>query len=242
MIQMLLLAYLMMPSALLAGDKSICGSWDDRRPSYDPRLARVQKKVAKSGCSLTLFGRACAITAGHCDKHFVEAHFNVPMSNKDGTINSSVSEDIYPVRFIIDSSADGKGKDFAVLMLGKNLLTNKLPGEVQGHYDISLERPKVGQYVTVTGYGADRDLGDETRNYTQQLGVGEVVPIETRVISYLADTWGGSSGSPIIIKNKVVGIHTHGNCESNDGVNSGSLISETPELMRAILACLAFER
>jgi len=138
--------------------------------------------------------------------------------------------------------AAGKGKDFAVVMLGRNAITKRLPGEVQGHYEITLGRPMLGQSVKVTGYGADRDFGEEIRNYTQQSGFGKIVSIDKSTISYRADTWGGSSGSPIIIRNKIIGIHTHGNCESSDGENSGSLISAFPELKNAVLGCLAFER
>ena len=78
MIKLIFILLLLYCGAVLGNDKSICGSWDDRRPSFDRKLARVQKSQAKSGCTLTLIGKSCAITAGHCKRHFVEAHFNVP--------------------------------------------------------------------------------------------------------------------------------------------------------------------
>ena len=68
-------------------NKSICGLSDSRIPSFDRKVGRLQKLNAnKGGCTITLIGRTCGISAGHCEGSFVESHFNVPRSDSNGHI------------------------------------------------------------------------------------------------------------------------------------------------------------
>ena len=76
--------------------KSICGE-DDRIISNNFKVARIQRSNGVSGCTFTLIGRSCGVSVGHCENHFKEAHFNVPLSNNFGRIRRSIPEDIYSV-------------------------------------------------------------------------------------------------------------------------------------------------
>ena len=73
-----------------AMNKSICGGEDNRRPTRDSRIGRLQKKKSKkSGCTVTMVGTSCAISAGHCSTNPRQVHFNVPRSLNNGEIRNS---------------------------------------------------------------------------------------------------------------------------------------------------------
>jgi V8-like Glu-specific endopeptidase len=224
-------------------NKSVCFNRDYRFLSNDARVGRVQKPDGKSGCTATMIGRVCAISAGHCHRKYEDLHFNVPLSSKEGKINLSSSEDIYPV--IKDSivfSEEQKGNDYGVFRLRANSITGIYPGDAQGYYSIRKYSVAPGTYIRVIGYGADRDEGHQERNYAQQTSYSRINEVEPSFITYQADTWGGSSGSPVLdLNDQIIGIHTHGDCDESGGRNSGTLIYRSPELMRAIYQCLSWE-
>lgn len=225
-----------------AGTKTICGS-DDRILSTNPKVARILKVGARAGCTATLIGKSCVISAGHCNSTFVIAEFNTPES-RGGRIQSSLPEDRYEV--ISDSIVykdGGYGNDYAVMRLNKNALTGKYPGDVQGNYEVGTELvPVKGDMIRITGYG--RDASDPIRNFAQQSNFGPVYEVNGATLKHRADTMGGNSGSSVIHEEtgKIIGIHTHGGCSSSrSSANSSTLIAKRPEFVKAIKACLAFE-
>ena len=225
-------------------DKSICFGVDHRFPSNDPKVGRVQRPDDKSGCTATLVGRSCAISAGHCKRRFQDVHFNVPDSSADGKIHPSKDFDIYPLdKESIIIADNGKGDDYAVFRLAKNPITNEFPGDTQGYYPVSFSKVYPGDGIRIISFGADRDEGDEHRNYTQQTSSANIIEVQEGYLSYQADTWGGSSGAPVIDnEGKVIGIHTHGDCNEEGGRNSGTSIHSSLKLRNAILDCLLWER
>lgn len=224
-------------------EKTICGQQDDRIPSFNPKIARVLEIGAPAGCTITMIGRSCAISAGHCLPTFEAAEFNTPLSS-DGRIQHPAKEDIYMVdKSSIISKNGGVGNDYAVLRLKANSITGKLPGDLQGHYDVSFKVPKTGDMVRITGYGADRN--DDDRNFAQQTHSGpiESLPRSGSIMNHLADTMGGNSGSSIIHEStgKIIAIHTHGGCSSRGGANGSTLIATHNAAKAAVLKCLKWE-
>ena len=227
-----------------AMNKTICGEVDDRTPSNDPMVGRAIRKGDNGGCTITMIGKACAVSAGHCTSTFEIAEFNTPMS-QNGRIGNSLPEDTYEVdQTSIVYRNGGVGNDYAVLRLMANTLTGKFAGEAQGFYPVSLTGPQVGDIVRITGYGLDSSEPD--RNLAQQSHIGPIASLATRGarMSHQVDTMGGNSGSSIILEStgEIVGIHTHGGCYTRGGANGSTSIAGHPEFQAAISACLAWEQ
>ena len=222
--------------------KSICGT-DDRTPSSVPEVGRlIGKMTDNGGCTVTMIGKTCAISAGHCKSTFGFAEFNTPESRR-GNIQHPEPEDIYEIdKASVVSEYTGLGNDWAVMRIKKNSITKRFPGAVQGNYTVAFETPVPGEVVRITGYGLDRR--EPTRNLAQQTHTGEVTRLNGSVMYHVADTMGGNSGSSIIREadQKIVAIHTNGGCYSRGGSNAATVISENEELAKAIRACLKFER
>ncbi|MBT7609168.1 MAG: trypsin-like serine protease [Bacteriovoracaceae bacterium] len=228
---------------LASNEKTICGQQDDRVPSFNPKIARVLKIGAPAGCTLTMIGRTCAISAGHCISTFEAAEFNTPLSS-GGTIQHPPKEDIYMVdKSTLVYKNGGMGNDYAVLRLKANAITGKLAGDLQGHYDVSFNMPETGDMVRITGYGADR--ADRERNFAQQTHNGPIERLSrsSAVMNHRADTMGGNSGSSIIHENtgKIIAIHTHGGCSRRGGANGSTLLAAHKKAQAAIKACLQWE-
>ena len=103
-------------------EKSICGLFDDRRPSFNPKVGRVLRPGDRNGCSITLIGKTCAISAGHCHERLEKVEFNVPLSDANGKIRPSDPSDVYPVdKETIVFQYEGKGSDWSVFRLKKIL-------------------------------------------------------------------------------------------------------------------------
>jgi V8-like Glu-specific endopeptidase len=231
-------------TSFASSEKTICGQQDDRVPSYNPKVARVLEVGAPAGCTITMIGRTCAISAGHCLPTFEAAEFNTPLSS-NGNIQHPDKEDIYMVdKSSIVSKNAGIGNDYAVLRLKANSITGKFAGDLQGHYNVSFDMPKTGDMVRITGYGADR--GDRDRNFAQQTHSGpiESLPRSGAIMNHRADTMGGNSGSSIIHERtgKIIAIHTHGGCSSRGGSNGSTLIATHAKVKKAIVACLKWEQ
>jgi V8-like Glu-specific endopeptidase len=223
-------------------EKTICGQQDDRIPSFNPKVARVLEIGAPAGCTMTMIGRSCAISAGHCMATFEAAEFNTPLSS-NGRIQHPAKEDIYMVdKSSIVSKNSGVGNDYAVLRLKANSITGNLPGDLQGHYNVSFVLPKAGDMVRISGYGADRN--DNDRNFAQQTHSGPIENLTRSIMYHRADTMGGSSGSSIIHENtgKIIAIHTHGGCSSRGGANGSTLLATHKAAKAAILKCLKWEK
>ena len=225
-------------------NKSICGLHDDRRPSFNPSVGRVLRPGDKNGCSITLIGKTCAISAGHCHERLDQVEFNVPLSDSIGKIRPSDPSDVYPVDpKSIKFQYEGKGKDWSVFRLGKNSYSNNFPGERFGYHAVAKGSPELGDQLVIFSYGSDKTPGELERNYVQQISSGPVLIIDENFLSYTADTKGGSSGASVIsVKtNEVYGIHTHGWCDEEGGWNSATLINGNIELKNAISSCLSWE-
>jgi len=242
------IAVIALSSPAMSMEKTICGSSDDRRPSFNPKVGRSLKTLnAIGGCTVTMIGRTCAITAGHCAAHLNFLEFNTPLS-RDGRIQHPEKTDIYEMeKGSLFYSNNGKGKDYAVARYKQNEITGRYPGDAQGFYPVSLRKPRSNKLdIVITGYGIDNDNSD--RNMAQQVHSGKTVSIGGAfggaVLKHTVDTMGGNSGSSIINKNtgKIIGIHTHGGCYSSGGTNHGTAIAYVPELVKAIKSCLDYER
>ena len=179
----------------------------------------------------------CAV-GGHCHSILDEVSFNVPKS-RNGQLGRSLDKDRYQIdRYETYYANNGLGDDYAVLKLLANEVTGKLPGEVQGHYDVSFERVKIGDVIFVTGYGKD---ARPDRNHSQQTHQASIVSLSQSTLQHNIDTRFGNSGSVIIdqVTKKIIGIHTHGACYSEGGSNFGTLISRHTRLSQAIRNCLS---
>jgi V8-like Glu-specific endopeptidase len=241
---LLLLALLSTPS--LAYEKTICGYNDDRLPSFDMKVARALKDVnGTGGCTVTMIGKSCAVSAGHCASYLKVAEFNTPPSI-DGQIQHPAPVDVYHMEEgSLFYRNGGPGKDYAVVRYLPNKITGQYPGDVQGNYEVSFEAP-VSDIINIslTGYGLDRK--DPERNLAQQNHTGQTVSINenTAVLRHAVDTMGGNSGSSIIDQatGKIIGIHTHGGCSRREGSsNQATSIYHVKAYTDAIKACLAHE-
>ena len=246
MVKVLILGLLAVTTTVMASNdsvKTICGQ-DERVLSYNPRVARILKVGDAAGCTVTLIGKSCAVSAGHCTSTFQIAEFNTPVS-RGGKIQNSKPKDVYRVnKNSIKYENGGQGNDWAVLRLDKNKITGKFPGELQGYYDISSSfRPAKGDLITITGYG--RDASDPIRNFAQQTNSGPIYSVSRGIIRHRADTMGGNSGSSILhlASNQIIGIHTHGGCRSsgNTSANASTLVAGNSKFSSAIAACLKYE-
>jgi V8-like Glu-specific endopeptidase len=221
--------------------KSICGTTDERDLSSEPRVARIRMESAPAGCTVTMIGRTCAVSAGHCHSTFGIAEFNTEPS-VDGRIVPSAPEDTYrvdrPSAVYLDR---GQGRDWAVVRVLPNEITGAYPGDAQGTFSVSYEMPNVGDVIRITGYGTARG---SDRNFAQQTHTGEIASmVRGGSIRHIADTTGGNSGSSIILEasQEIIGIHTHGGCHARGGANSGTLIAGNDDFQDAIRSCLQWE-
>lgn len=224
--------------------KSICGANDDRVLSHEPTIGRLSIENKYQGCTVTLIGNRCALTAGHCKQVLVKAEFNTPDSYDSKPVPSA-KEDVYYVdQNSIEYQDDGPGKDWSVFKFLPNRITGKFPGVVQGYKSVSFDKLHKDVDVRITGYGYDPD--DFYGNFAQQTHTGKIIFnggifLERSVLKHTVDTMGGNSGSTIILEDtqEIIGIHTHGGCMRRDGANEGTIINKHRALKNAIKSCLA---
>lgn len=223
--------------------KSICDDSDSRTPSFELPIGRILQTGAPAGCTVTMIGRTCAISAGHCLRTFEEVHFNTPLSS-NGQIQLPDEEDIYFVdKDSIVHEYRGIGADWAVLRIQQNELTGQWPGDVQGYLPTSFAPRRVGDYIRITGYG--RAAGPDV-NFAQQTHIGPIVTLDPQrhILRHRADTTGGNSGSAVVDERtgEIIGVHTHAGCTSRGGANHSTLAEAHQDLQEAVYACLAWER
>lgn len=223
------------------GQKSICGPDDDRQLSNDPAVGRIiESRNSDGGCTLTMIGKSCALSAGHCTEILKYAEFNVPLSKDDGRANHPAQEDVYEIEEESVKHEYNKKSDWTVFKLKPNAITGKLAGEVQGYYPVAFKIPNKGEILKITGFGTDHK--EPEKHVAQQTHTGEVSSISTfsSKMSYSVDTMPGNSGSSIILEEtgEVIGVHTNGGCSSRGGDNSGYLISKEDDFKNAVLECL----
>ncbi|MFT7668382.1 MAG: V8-like Glu-specific endopeptidase [Planctomycetota bacterium] len=214
-------------------EESICGSTDDRVLSTDPRVARILP-VGCTGWLIDDCGQ-CFLTAGHCSGGVSVLQFNVPLSNNSGSLNHPPASEQYSA----DSSSmqtnggQGVGNDWAYFGAFANSNTGLTPGQASGSVFALVNPPSAsGTTIRVTGHGVDGG----NRNQVQQTHAGPAVSLSSSSLSYVTDTQGGNSGSPVIWDqiDQAVGIHTHGGCGSTGGSNNGT--ASTNSGLQAALA------
>lgn len=240
------LLLLVISTNIHATEKSICGSNDDRTLSNDRKVARASSLRKLVGCTVTMIGRSCAISAGHCVDSLEKASFNVPISDKYGAKESNPSDIYLRTKDYLRYKDGGRGNDWAIIKLLPNTVTGKYPGDVQGFYKVALNStPRKSDRVIISGYGLDSN--DPLVSFSQQSDTGSIKKLgswlKPSTIEHTVDTMGGNSGSSIILERtqQIIGIHTHGGCDSS-GSNYGTLISKNKILKDVIEQCLDWEK
>jgi len=207
---------------IIGGWETICGSNDDRVPSFDNRSVRMLNASGTNACSGWLASHSsCVLSAGHCFPGLaVVAEVNVPLSDPNGSLNHPPIEDQFPVRQnSLQWVNGGPGNDWAIAQLFPNNL-GQSAAQLHSFYQIGFFQPSIGDTIRITGFGSDSGTSDQI----QQTHTGPHVANSGDRLRYAADTTGGSSGSAVIHEatGAVVGIHTHGGCTSSGGSNSGT--------------------
>ncbi|MBA7679562.1 hypothetical protein ES703_87860 [subsurface metagenome] len=219
------------------GIENICGDDDDRVRSTDPRVGRI----VPVGCTGWIVSNGAHLTAGHCtdgtgtDMQTLE--FNIPDSLANGTIQHPGPEDQYPIdagSIVFFNDDDGYiGNDWAVFGCNANSNTGLLPVQGQNAF-YRMSRDHSPADVRVTGCGQDDMPRGSTGswnsdNQTLQTHWGEYLGERVEgssdvIIEYIADTMGGSSGSPVIIygRTTTLGIHTNAGCDPPNNGNQGT--------------------
>ena len=212
-----------------------CGTTDDRLPSSDPRVGRMQPSI----CTAFLVEH-CGhplLTAGHCAGGAYVVEFNTPPSSSIGNIVHPPPSDQYAVDDLsLQAEINGLGADWCVFGCFANPNTGKTPFEAQLAAFMPRNPPPFspGVVLRVTGHG--NDLTPPNRNFVQQSSTGPYVSHFGNVVRYQSDTESGNSGSPVILEatGEVIGIHTNGGCDAAlTGSNAGTSLAK-PELANAL--------
>lgn len=246
-----LLASAMLLSSNVFAD--ICGKTDDRVWSNDPRIGKISKFGKPNGCTISLIGNNCALTAGNCSDVDV-AQFNLPKSI-NGVTQEAKPEDQYEVENG-QYHVDGVGTNWGVVKLRPNAITGKSAHEVQGAFQYDAMKAKKAMSIKVISYSiADNStypvqsgkvppspLAD-ILNYSQQVAFGKILKTASGFklarLDHDADTGTTSAGAAIVDMDSdaLVGISTHGGCRQTDNVNAGTIIYNNKELEKAIKYC-----
>jgi V8-like Glu-specific endopeptidase len=235
------MALLLTTSAFATRTFTICGEKDDRRPSFVKQVGRAVKPGAQVGCTLTLIGRSCAISAGHCFNDLKIAQFNT-YHNKAGILLSKPEDTYYIDDLSVLSQNSGHGKDWSVFKILPNEMTKRYPGDRQGYLKTNMNKfQRHGSSVTITGYGWLSYT--ENKNGPQQTHTSTLLISKGSEFYYDVDTMGGNSGSSVVNEdNEILGVHTHGYCSEDGGANQGTLISRHESFKTAIQDCLKWEK
>lgn len=219
------------------GERSICGTADNRALSSDPAVARIMPSM----CTGWLFNDAnrTILSAGHCGvPEGSVAQFNVPLSDSGGALRHPSPRDQYPVDVTsVQSRAGTIGNDWAYFGCFPNSETGLTAYQAQGaclYLANTLPAP-VGQGVRVTGFGSTNGPIPWTWNRVQKSHVGPFASVDGTIVYHAADTTGGNSGSPVIVEpdRTVIAIHTHGGCMTTGGANAGTSVLQ-PELRESM--------
>ncbi len=225
---------------------------DHRVSVADPRVGRV---ISTAGpCSGWLTSIGAVLTAGHCPlgtpgtPTVSVIQFNVPPSRGDGVPISPPSADQYPVKsFAISTVQNPPGRDWQIAAVLPNGANESAYDKQKAFFRLSAQTlsPTPPTLLQIIGFGQDRlpvgsarDLN--AQNLTEQTDVGilnSIVATPTSAcLSYLVDTDGGNSGSPVFLPatDIAVGIHTwSGDCAGGSQANAGTLLS-LPALGQAL--------
>jgi len=204
--------------------QSICGDTDDRQYSNDVRAGRI------GGCTGWLISEDVFIQAGHCGTPSSSARIHFI-----NTSGSAPAEDQYAVDVASYQGINGGvGNDWGAGRLLPNSATGLLPGVAQsakcdgegcGWYNLgTVPDQTAGNNIRITGYGTAA-----TDSRYQKTHIGALTTIGSTSLSYVPDTTGGNSGSPVIHEETgdAIGVHTHGGCSATGGSNSGTRIDKS---------------
>jgi V8-like Glu-specific endopeptidase len=219
--------------------KSVCGK-DQRELSQIAPIGQAVSSIQNYiGCTVTMISDECAISARHCLDELKYVRFNLPQV--PGYFYNSDPEDIYAINqksIITGTKIMSSSDDWAVFKIYRNSITNKLPGEKQGTFNISMDVPNEDDEVRITGYGTDSDTD---KSLFQQTALGNITKLKSGLIHHKVDTEPGVSGAAVILEesDEIIGIHIKGGCSRLLwGSNKAVSIYENTELKNAIANCL----
>ncbi|MFN3453551.1 MAG: trypsin-like serine protease [Pseudobdellovibrio sp.] len=243
---------------MINANADMCESKDERALSHDSKVGRLSQPkpnpAQNTACTATLISDKCAITASHCLTHnnASQVEFNTPESI-NSIPQSSRAEDIYSIESFRMNDTVRIGDNWAVIRLKPNVITGQLPGVKQGFYQAAMNvKHQDNEPIRVVEYGysgtysypvADADR----KNYAQKTSYGYLkkggVFLLPSKMTYVASNTNPGAAVISVKTNEVVGIGTHGGCESpapiaGDKSNAGTFIYGNAKLKAAIKACI----
>lgn len=199
----------------------ICGSLDwidvENASSSVQKMAesvghfRVQFGGQTSACSGTLISENVFLTAGHCvDVNRVNNQLGSSFANQAALCASTQvvfnfqnvggspasSQPSFGCASIIQSS-DTSGYDYALVQLTGS------PGQTFGFLEADFRRPVEDDPITIIHHPS---------LMVKKVSTDTIRDVTNRHIKHRADTQGGSSGAPIIVDGRIIGIHERGGC------------------------------
>lgn len=165
-----------------------------------------------------LIGPKTVITAGHCvhggagDSYFLEVEVIPGMNRIQMPYGSQVSRKL---RASKDWKVSGNAaNDYGAILLDEEFSSST--GGSPGHLDVAvLSDAELEQLeVNISGYPGDKPTG------TQWHAGGPLQRVSASRLSYMIDTYGGHSGSPIVRllsdgSRHAIGIHNYGGCPNH---------------------------
>ena len=134
--RILIIMALCLPMIGQAKQKKVIGGIDSRLPSNKSGVARVSMlRSLPGGCTATLIGKSCMISAGHCIENLKIVEFNTRGTNSYGKLNETNRRDIFKVDTgsIKSYFKKNEAEDWVVFRVKKkNLVSGKEQGRIQG--------------------------------------------------------------------------------------------------------------
>ena len=214
--------------------RSQCGPWDERTPTYDLRVARMQP----IGCTGWQFNnRPNAMgSAGHCSPGSGDIMvFGPPLSNSSGSWQFPPPS----MQYAVDGSSvrrvnGGIGNDWSVYGVFNNSTTglNVMDAMLDSYPTVTGNAPAVnGQQIRITGFGSNSTPDPIPNEWDLALKThtGPYVQVSGTRLRYAPDTSGGNSGSPVVDDStgRIIGVHSHAGCSTSGGSNQGTAINNS---------------
>ncbi|RMD87008.1 MAG: hypothetical protein D6813_14165, partial [Calditrichaeota bacterium] len=212
--------------------ESVCGQ-DDRISFNHKAVGRIVFDYLSPPCTAWILPDGRLATAGHCIEDILNAQqpvvveFNVPLSDTNGNMQPANPVDQYVINESLTTTQDyqnqGVGNDWGIFTVFPNSNTGLMPKKAQNEY-FHIKREKNLSQLRIIGYGEDLEIGNKTKNHTQQQALGSSFSSSNdAILLYDVDTENGNSGSPVIDAKSgfVVGVHNEGGCLGG-GKNKGT--------------------